>query len=701
MSVASVLERDIMVAGPFAAPVSVDQVTYFETLGEPFTCELDLESESPDIDLSGVVGQPVTVTISLGENGVRFVNGYVTRMSLGGTFDRRARYHATVRPWLFLMSGRRNSRIFQQQSILDVAKALFREQGFSDFEESLDETYAAKDYIVQYQESNFAFVSRLLEGAGISYYFRHEDGKHTLVLTDSISGHETVSGYEAVAFHPEGSGRAEADETISRWQVTHQWRSGAFATTDYDFEKPRANLLSVSNTNARHAFGDLEIFDYPGGFSVAADGSTHARVRLEELQSDVELAHGGGNVRGLGTGNLFAFTEFPIESQNKKYLIVSSSFSGTNAPHDSGDADGGEFAFSFTALNADVPFRPPLATARPRVQGPQTAVVVGPQGEEIYVDNYGRVKIQFFWDREGKDDEKSSCWVRVSQAWAGAKWGSVHLPRIGQEVIVDFLEGDPDRPIITGRVYNNDQMPPYDLPANKTQSGIKSRSTPKGGPNNFNELRFEDRKGSELVSGQAEKDLAVLVKNDESRSVGHDRTSSITHDETLSVGNNRSTSIGKNEITTIGAAHSVTIGTSETVKVGSTRTHSIGTDESLSVGGKQTITVAAKQTESVGADQALDVGGGRTVNVGKSDSLTVGAALAIKVGKDQTLDVGKTLVVTVADQITIQTGSASIVMKKNGDITLKGKNISLEGTGDVTIKASGNVTIKGTKVSSN
>jgi type VI secretion system secreted protein VgrG len=729
------VDRELSLSGPFAdGALLVDHVTFHETLSEPFHLELDLLSPSPDLDISALVGEPLTLGIDLEAGLTRYLHGYVTRMALIGTFDKHARYHGTLRPWFFLMSSRENSRVFQNKSVPEIAKDLFREHGFSDFDDLLADDYPARDFVVQYQESDFAFVSRLLEKAGIYYYFKHQQDRHTMILADSASAHKTTVGYEEIGFHPDGSPTPDADECFNSWELVHQWRSGAYAGSDFDFEKPRANLFNKRQAEVRHKRGDLEVFDYPSGHLVAKEGEGYVRARLESLQSDVELVHGSGDVRGLGAGNLFSLTDHPTQDQNKQYLIVSAAVDATNNAHDTGTkAEPSQFHFSFSAVDGKVPFRPVLSTKRPRVQGPQTAIVVGKSGEEIWTDKYGRVKVQFHWDREGKSDEDSSCWVRVAQVWAGAAWGAMHVPRIGQEVIVDFLEGDPDRPIITGRVYNADNMPPYGLPANQTQSGIKSRSTKGGGPSNFNELRFEDKKGAEEVYAQAEKDLDVLVKNDEHRSVGHDRGTEIKHDETVTVGHNRTEqvtgdesvtigrsrteTVGSHESVTVGAtrsltvalsdsntvggAHDLTVGASDSTSVGGTQSISVGGSQSVSVGGSQSVDIAGGQSISVAKDQSVSVAGKRSLDITKDDTVSVAGKRTVNISKDDILEVAKKLSINVADEISITTGDATISLKKNGDITIKGKNISIDGSGKVNVKASGDIILKGSKIAQN
>ena len=504
-------------------------------------------------------------------------------------------------------------------------------------------------------------------------------------------------------------------------QIVHQWQSGAYAGTDYDFEKPRASLLVRQQANVQHKLGDGEVFEYPTGHLVASDGQAYVRARLEAIQSGVELIHGSGNVRGLGVGNLFTLTAYPIDAQNIQYLITSAALDATNNPHETGGStQENECHFSFSGVDSSVPFRPALATPRPRVQGPQTALVVGQSGAEIWTDKYARVKVQFHWDREGTKNENSSCWVRVAQIWAGSGWGGIHIPRIGQEVIVDFLEGDPDRPIVTGRVYNADNMPPYDLPANQTQSGIKSRSSAGGSPSNFNEIRFEDKKGSEELFVQAEKDQNTSVKNNQSLTVKVNRTKSIGGDETVSVSGNRTETVSKDETITVsgnrtesvGKNESVTVGQNQTLGVGASRSVSVGASESISIGAAQSETVAVSKTVSVGAAYSLSVGaassesvgGNKSVSAGGDISESAGGGVSIDAGKDVAISAGKNFTLQAAenyaasagkkatfnavDELTLACGDATIVLKKNGDITINGKKIQVTASGDLVLKGS-------------
>ena len=362
---------------------------------------------------------------------------------------------------------------------------------------------------------------------------------------------------------------------------------------------------------------------------------------------------------------------------------------------------GSNYSNMFTCLPNTVSFRPQRITPKALVQGLQTAVVVGPSGEEIYVDKYGRVKVQFFWDRLGKNDEKSSCWVRVAEQWAGKNWGFVAHPRIGQEVIVEFLEGDPDRPLITGRVYNAEQMPPYDLPAQMTQSGMKSRSTKGGGTANFNEFRFEDKKGSEQIYLHAEKDQVIEVENDETHTVGHDRTKTIDNDETNHIKRDRTETVDRNETITVKGNRTETVEKDESITIKGNRTENVSKDESITISGNRTetvskdesVTIDGSQTLSISKDVSITISGGRTATVSKDESVSIDGG--------QTISVGKALSITAADSITLTTGSASITMKKDGTITISGKDITINGSGKINAQASGNMVLKGAAIAAN
>lgn len=667
-----------------------------EELGRLFQYELDLVSDDEQVNLQEVLGQPMTVHFDLGDGKFRYFHGLVTRFSQGGRRGSYASYRATLRPWLWFLTRRADCRIFQEMNVPDIVMQVFRDLGFTDFSDELTGNYRTWNYCVQYRETDFNFVSRLLEQEGIYYYFKHEEEKHTLVLADSISAHEAGEGYEEVPYSPPDSRNIELTEHISSWNQTQQVQPGAFALTDYDFERPRTSLEVLLQSPRDHDKADYEIYDYPGEYLDTGDGDHYAKARLEEQQCKFHRFQGRTNAEGLAAGALFSLTDYPREDQNREYLIISTTIELGVAARESGDADeGATFDCRLTTLASDDPYRSARITPKPVVQGPQTAVVVGKEGEEIWTDQYGRVKVQFHWDRVGENDENSSCWVRVSQLWAGKGWGGIHIPRIGHEVICEFLEGDPDRPIITGRVYNADNMPPYALPDNQTQSGIKSRSSKEGTEENFNEIRFEDKKGEEELYIHAEKDQNSVVENDRNHEIGHDKSETVGNDKKIEVGNEHSESIASNM----------------TITVGSNLTETVSVNYAETVGAAMEVTVGAAYVQTIGAEKAVTVGKSRSEVIGKSASLVVGKSVSEKVGGSQEVEIGedleekiggkqatevkeectlkaKKVQITAKEEISFKAGKAEITLKKNGDITIKGKKINVKGSGDVIIKGS-------------
>jgi type VI secretion system secreted protein VgrG len=658
-----------------------------EGVSTPFHFVLETLSENGAIEPDDLLRRPLTVEIEIPGGGKRFVHGIANRLSQLGRRAGLTAYRIEVVPWLWFLSLTNDCRIFQNLSVEDIVTKVFKDLGHSDFKFKLMGASPKRIYCVQYRESALAFVSRLLEEEGIFYFFEHTDSSHMLVLTDHPSQVPACPDASKIRMTATQSWQMAEEPVVTSLEVDHSAVTEKIELTDYDFEKPTASLRASVSGKQKD-----EVYDYPGGYIVKADGDRYARVRLEQKESERELARGESNVPAFTCGHKFELTEHAIRGLNKSYhlLRVRHSAAISNYTTDGGEYD---YANSFEAIPSTVPYRPPPATPRAVISGTQTAVVVGPGGEEIYVDKFARVKVQFHWDRLGKKDQNSSCWVRVSSTWAGKNWGFIQIPRIGQEVIVDFLEGDPDQPIITGRVYNADQMPPYDLPANMTQSGTLTRSTKGGSPATANQIRFEDKKGSEQLFIHAEKNQDIEVENDETHSVGHDRTKTIDHDETSHIKHDRTETVDNDETITISGNRSESVAKDETITISGNRAESVAKNESISISGTR--------SETVAKDEAVSISGKRDVSVSKDDSLAVEGARKVQIGKDYTLEVGKKLIINVADEISIKTGDAVIVMKKNGDITIKGKNITLQGSGKITGKADGDVVLKGSKVTAN
>ncbi|NND61092.1 MAG: type VI secretion system tip protein VgrG [Gammaproteobacteria bacterium] len=697
------------------------RLTGHEEIGRLFEYRAEVTCDKNDVSLDDLLGTNVSIRIDHAGGGKRYINGIVSEFSQGGATRRQSTYHLTISPWFWLLTRRSDCRIFQEKTVPEIIKEVFRDAGFSDFDERLSGSYRNWEYCVQYRETDFNFASRLMEQEGIYYYFTHEKGKHKLVLADDLGAHSSFPGYDKVPFFPPEGGSRAFEEHIGRWRIRHSVQPSAVAMRDYNFKTPSADLAAEKAIPRQHEHSDGEIYDYPGEYTAGGEGSTYARVRAEQLHADYARVNGYGDARGLCAGHLFNLEKFPRDDQNKEYLIIATDIALQSSAFETGEGSAGEakFSCSIEAIDSSEQFRPHRATPKPVVQGPQTAIVVGPSGDEIYTDEFGRVKVQFHWDRKGENNENSSCWIRVSHPWAGKNWGMVHLPRIGHEVIIGFLEGDPDRPIITGRVYHADNKHPYELPANKTQSGIKTRSSKDGSGDNFNEIRFEDKKGSEQMYVHAEKNQDVVVENNQTIAVGVDRAESIGRDRTLDVGRDKSETVGRNKSIQVAAAHSEQIGANMSITVGSSLTESVAINYSETVGAAMELTVGAAYAISVGGTMSVTVGGAisstvggnRTDNIGGNKTISVSGDASQTVGKDQTVEIAKDVTEKIGgkvnttidkeqvvnakkiqfvakDEIKFKTGSAELIMKKNGDVTIKGGKINVKGSGNVIIKGS-------------
>jgi type VI secretion system secreted protein VgrG len=749
-------------------PLGPDKLFFAEMSGVdeiscPFAFHLTMASEDVDIKVEDLLGKPITIKVGRGD-GIRFLSGLVDEVRFGEIRDRYVRYHATLRPALWFLSKSTDNRIFQNMSVIEIIEAVLGDYADVTFEKRLEGTYDARDYCVQYGETDLDFIQRLMEHEGIWYFHEYADGTHTLVLTDALAKLAPVSGFEEVAYRHDPRAAVRSGKFLTRWHRVAAVRPAVHVHTDYDFEKPAADLMAKSDAALGHPQDAGEQYHYPGNYIELSRGDALAAIRRQEHQSPWQRVEAQGTAQGLTTGCTFTLIDFPRAAENAKYAVLATRYDLWDTKY--GGAVGNEqpnYGVRLTLTPVSVDYRPERRTPKPVMKGPQTAVVVGPGGEEIYTDKYSRVKVQFHWDRLGEKNENSSCWVRVSSVWAGAGWGFIQIPRIGQEVIVDFLEGDPDQPIITGRVYNAAQMPPYDLPGMATQSGWKTNSSLGGG--GWNELRFEDKKGSEEVYFQAEKDHVELVKNDETRTIGHDWVEDVGNDATQNIGHDRTETVSNNKSTTVGNNRTVSIGVNDTEDVGSNRTLTVGADEkrhivgtsteNIDVNNFQTVGLAQKvlvkggrqkqiglaEISAIGGMQGITVGKKRDIKVGGSqshyvqadDSYTVNGSQAVTVNKNQevkvkgdqsfwvdgdgtymitgpafwnsekdgTFKAAKNVLIEAGDAIVIKTGKAAISMKKDGTITIEGKDISIKGSGKINIEASGELTQKGSKISQN
>jgi type VI secretion system secreted protein VgrG len=626
-----------------------------EGLSQLFDYQLEFYSTDADLQASDFLGKSGTVTLDFGDY-TRPFNGIARRFTAAGLDERGYRtYRLELVPSFWLLTRRSNSRIFENQTTKDIIETVLGQGGFP-FELEIKgarPTGRQRVYCVQYRETDFNFVCRLMEEEGIFYFFRQADGQHTMVVSDSTSIYEDCGQPELA--YTEGN---TVDADVTQWYHGYEFITGKWTQNDYNFETPRTNLLTTTSTrlNLPNATS-YELYDYPGTYDKKpSDGESLTTTRIEGEEAGYELVQAGSVNATLVPAGKFEMAKHPIDSEaGKSYAVVSVNHNAWWHRETQGGAATG-YSAQIVSLPSSVPYRPPRIAPKPMIHGLQTAVVTGPDGEEIYTDEYGRIQVLFFWDR----DQKASCWIRVAQSISGKQWGDFYLPRIGQEVVVSFLEGDPDRPLVTGSVYNADNMPPFPLPDNKTQTGYKTHSTLKGGDDNFNELRFEDKKGQEEIYIQAEKDYNRYVKHDDSLKVDHDQTIEIKNDrtETVKEGNEKVT-IEKGD-----------------------RTHEVSEgDEKLTVGkGDRTVNVDK-------GDNTLNVGeGDRKVNVSQGDD-----SLTVSMGDHKiTVSMGGSTI-TAMESITLQVGSNSIKIEQSG-ITIQGMMVTIQGDATVDITG-GMVTI--------
>jgi type VI secretion system secreted protein VgrG len=677
-----------------------------------YTLELVGERSTP-ADFSKVVGANATLEIQGPADGKapgkRKIEGMVTRFSSSGAVSSvqtapgqmidYLHYTMVLSPALWNLTRASDNRIFQDKTGKQIVESVLQGRGVTKFALSVASSLS-RPYCVQFAETDFAFVSRLLEDEGIYYWFDQGDSGHELKISDTKGGGPVCGPAAGIEFRPAGAGTDQAT-VITTWREVREVTTAKVALQAYNFETPATNLTaSIDTTVSVGKNAKLERYEYSDDYGTLSDGNSRAKFRIEEAEAGHQRFDGESNCAFLIAGRTFKLKNHVQADQNTDYMLLEVQHEARNnnyAMFLDGD-DTGYYVNRFEAIRKTVQYRPPLVTPRPRVYGVQSAVVVGPSSEEIYTDKYGRIKVQFHWDRLGKKDESSSCWMRVAQAWASNTWGAQFIPRVGQEVLVDFIDGDLDRPLVTGALYNAQKMPPYALPDNKTQSGVKTRSTAQGTAENFNELRFEDKKGSEDINFQAEKDFHRLVKNDDFLDV--------QHDQTIKVKNNRTENVleGNEKVTVDKGNREVEIAKgNESLKVGEGNrlvTVSKGDDTHKVETGKRVVEVQAndeltvkqgdrvikvqqgKDETTVGmGDSKLTVSQGNrevTVSVG-NDKLTVSTGnhqVAVSLGKSTTEATGG---------IELKVGANSIKIDQSG-VTIKGMTVKVEGSIQTQIK---------------
>ncbi|WP_275272994.1 type VI secretion system Vgr family protein [Pantoea ananatis] len=569
-----------------------------EALSKSFVLQAELLSTDARIDRKSLLGKPVTFTLPtdglLSAVNPRYINGKITQIGvrseeLGGV--RYAVYGLTVESDLWPMKRDRNLRIFQSQTVPQIVQTLLKEYGVN-VETRLAGSYRVWEYCVQYQESSFDFISRLMELEGMYYFFRHEADKHTLVLCDAPDQHQAFPGYETIAYHVTPSGGSVTEEGVSQWALSESVTPGMYSTDDYDFRKPNAWMLQARQNPVSPTPGSVDVYDWPGRFVEHGHGEYYARIRQEVWQVEHHMVSGSGTATGIAPGYTFSLLNAPHFSDNGKYLVTSAHYDFEENSYASGDVGATRHNIDFTVLPAAVTYRAKPETPWPKTHGPQTAKVVGPKGESIWTDKYGRVKVKFHWDRLAKGDDTSSCWVRVSSAWAGQGFGGVQIPRVGDEVVVDFINGDPDRPIITGRVYNEASMPPWDLPGDATRMGFMTRSKD-GHQANASYLFFEDKPGGELLNMHAEKDMNISVENDKNVNIDGNRNTIIGKEQKHEVKGDASFHYKQKRTTVVDGSETKNFNDGEFSKVTNGRSMDIVSGgEKIKIKGDQDIRIA-------------------------------------------------------------------------------------------------------------
>ncbi|WP_152548346.1 type VI secretion system Vgr family protein, partial [Siccibacter colletis] len=626
--------------------------TYHIMVRTPANPDIPWQAAS-NVDLKALIGKEMTVELELDGNGLddargvgkgtREISGLVQQARFIGRDANQAMFEIVIRPWLYLADLTADFKIFQQKNVVEIIEAILGDYNFP-FEKRLSGSYPQLDYQVQYGETDFDFIQRLMEEWGIYWFFEHQDHKHKLVLVDNVGAHKPYFSEAYHVIHYQSDDPKADQEYISQFYTQETITSGRWVTNDYDFQKSRADIMALDNKPRKTSFNDMEIFHWPGDYDKPAIGEQLARIRAEERGAIGSRAVGSGEIRGIVCGCNFELKGCPVDKANREYMVISSRLTVTENQQSSG-VDAFHYDAAFTVQPTTKIYRHPQTTLRPRTHGPQTAIVVGPPGEDIWTDEYGRVKVRFLWDRYGKNLESDSCWLRVSQAWAGNNFGGIYIPRVGHEVIVDFINGDPDRPLIIGSLYNNVTMPPWDLPVNSTQSGIVSR-TVGGGRTNFNGIRFEDKPGREQYWEQAERNMDRLTKNNEVQTIGANST--------LKVGVSRDVSVGLH--------YNKCIGGFSALQVGLARSTVVGAANALSVGGANSLNVGGANLTNVGGYNAMSVGGAHQIAVGGAATLVAGGAISMSAGGELTISasvikiVGSSKVVIQGGQVQLNPG---------------------------------------------
>ncbi|AIF48227.1 type VI secretion system Vgr family protein [Dyella japonica] len=645
-----------------------------EPLGRLFRYELELLSQDDQVNLRQLLGTSMTVKFVAADGYTRYFNGIVIEAAQTGfrTIDKLsyAVYRVTLAPKPWLLTRKVDCRIFVDQSVPDIVRTVLGEIGYGDLKLSLSGNYDKRDYCVQYREDYFNFISRLLEQEGIYYFFTHADGAHTMVLADALGAHARTPSFEKIPYAPPVQQGKRNAASVDAWRQLRGVHATKVQLTDYDPLNPRTSLLAteeIGQAGDCHEISGLEVFDYPGAHEVTATGERYARVQAEARNVQRSRYEGSTNACGMAVGALFELKDFPRRAWNQEYLVIATRIRLAESGYASGDSDGEPFTCELEAIESKLPFRSLPQAIRPTIAGLQTAVVAGDTAEDIAVDKHGRIQVIFHWNKLDRQNGRQSCPVRVASPWAGKSWGAVSIPRVGQEVVVSFLEGDPDRPLIIGSVYNADNPPPYSLPDNKTQSGIKSRSL-QGGTDDYNEIRFEDKKGSEELYLHAQKDMREEVENDHFVEISHDETVTVKNDQTETVQHDRKLSVGNDD--------KLDVTQNATTSVGQTFKLTAGSEIQLVAGASSIVMKSSGEIEIKGVnvkitgDVSVKVEGQVEVGVKAGATMDIGAGASLKVHSDGMLEVNGAAMTTVKGAMLTLNGEG--MAKLGGGITMIG-----------------------------
>ena len=709
--------RTIGIQTPFGRELSFVELNGSEGLSTLFEYRLILTSKNPNLEATDIIGQTIFVTIDT-KSGERILNGLVTDFGYLSDDEDEQSYHlytCIMRPNMWYLTQRYDSRVFVDKDILEITRTILDEFGFP-YEIQCLNSYRKYGHSTQYQETSFNYLNRLFEQEGLYYYFTHTEGSNTLIIVDDNSAHPPIQGNPTIPYHSAVTPGTPDKNYIDIWQQSDRLATKSVNVNDHSYKLANRKLDHKSST---HELGGIntEHYDFYTGFSTKEDASSYAQVRSQDYNAQSKRITAAGNVLTIAPGHTFTLSRHPHDAANTEHLIIHAEYDLKEAGYASGTQQS-HYRIAFTAIPLRYQYRPPRVTPKPQIIGSQAATVTGPAGEEVHTNEYGDIKVQFHWDRYGPRNQKSSDWIRVAQGSAGGSFGSINTPRIGEEVLIDFINGDSDRPIVIGRLYNSANPPPWGYPQAAKQSGIKSKSF--NSPlENYNELMFNDDAGFELVNLQAQRDLNSLVKNDERRHVNRDRTTTIDKDETVTVHGQRTEVVDLDETITIHKNRTEVVDLNETITIHKNRQERVDDNETISIGGSrtetvdkdETITIKGARTESVGKSEKIKINKNQNItinglhsetiklaamqNIGLGFMQTVGLIYNLNVGVSQitnvaisqnttvgkTIDInsGKTITIEAGDSMVLKVGKSVISMNKEGLIEITGTTLHLSG----------------------